>query len=127
MKKFLGEFKEFISKGNVMDLAIGMVIGGMFTKIVNSVVNDILMPLVGLLTNGTDFKEMFVALDGNTYANLAEAQEKGAAILSYGNLIELIINFLLTAIFLFLVVKALNKARTLKKKDEEPEKEEKAE
>ena len=110
-----------------MDLAIGMVIGGMFTKIVNSVVNDILMPLVGLLTNGTDFKEMFVALDGNTYANLAEAQEKGAAILSYGNLIELIINFLLTAIFLFLVVKALNKARTLKKKDEEPEKEEKAE
>ncbi len=127
MKKFFGEFKEFISKGNVMDLAIGMVIGGMFTKIVNSVVNDILMPLVGLLTNGTDFKEMFVALDGNTYANLAEAQEKGAAILSYGNLIELIINFLLTAIFLFLVVKALNKARTLKKKDEEPEKEEKAE
>ena len=127
MKKFLGEFKEFISKGNVMDLAIGMVIGGMFTKIVNSVVNDILMPLVGLLTNGTDFKEMFVALDGNTYANLAEAQEKGAAILSYGNLIELIINFLLTAIFLFLVVKALNKARTLKKKDEEEAKEEKAE
>ena len=127
MKKFFGEFKEFISKGSVMDLAIGMVIGGMFTKIVNSVVNDILMPLVSLLTKGTDFKELFIPLDGNAYATLAEAQEAGAAVLSYGNLIELIINFLLTAIFLFIVVKALNKARSLKKKDEEPAKEEKAE
>lgn len=126
MKKFLGEFKEFISKGNVMDLAIGMVIGGMFTKIVNSVVNDILMPIVSLLTGRTNFQEMFILLSGEG-STLEEATANGATILSYGNLIELIINFLLTAIFLFLVVKALNKARTLKKKDEEPEKEEKAE
>lgn len=126
MKKFLGEFKEFISKGNVMDLAIGMVIGGMFTKIVNSVVNDILMPIVSLLTGRTNFQEMFILLSGEG-STLEEATANGATILSYGNLIELIINFILTALFLFLVVKALNKARSLKKKDEEPEKEEKAE
>ena len=126
MKKFFGEFKEFISKGNVMDLAIGMVIGGMFTKIVNSVVNDILMPIVSLLTGRTNFQEMFIPLSGEG-STLEEATANGATILSYGNLIELIINFILTALFLFLVVKALNKARSLKKKDEEPEKEEKAE
>ncbi|MBQ6172537.1 MAG: large conductance mechanosensitive channel protein MscL [Clostridia bacterium] len=126
MKKFFGEFKEFISKGNVMDLAIGMVIGGMFTKIVNSVVNDILMPIVSLLTGRTNFQEMFILLSGEG-STLEEATANGATILSYGNLIELIINFILTALFLFLVVKALNKARSLKKKDEEPEKEEKAE
>ena len=126
MKKFLGEFKEFISKGNVMDLAIGMVIGGMFTKIVNSVVNDILMPIVSLLTGRTNFQEMFILLSGEG-STLEEATANGATILSYGNLIELIINFILTALFLFLVVKALNKARSLKKKDEEEAKEEKAE
>jgi large conductance mechanosensitive channel len=126
MKKFFGEFKEFISKGNVMDLAIGMVIGGMFTKIVNSVVNDILMPIVSLLTGRTNFQEMFILLSGEG-STLKEATDNGATILSYGNLIELIINFILTALFLFLVVKALNKARTLKKKDEETEKEEKSE
>ena len=126
MKKFFGEFKEFISKGSVMDLAIGMVIGGMFTKIVNCVVNDILMPIVSLLTQKTNFADMFIALDGNTYSTLAEATEAGTGIIAYGNLIELIINFLLTAIFLFLVVKAINKARNLKKK-EEPAEEEKAE
>lgn len=126
MKKFFGEFKEFISKGNVMDLAIGMVIGGMFTKIVNSVVNDILMPIVSLLTGRTNFQEMFILLSGEG-STLEEATANGATILSYGNLIELIINFILTALFLFLVVKALNKARSLKKKDEEEAKEEKAE
>ena len=126
MKKFFGEFKEFISKGSVMDLAIGMVIGGMFTKIVNCVVNDILMPIVSLLTQKTNFADMFIALDGNTYSTLAEATEAGTGIIAYGNLIELIINFLLTAIFLFLVVKAINKARSMKKK-EEPAEEEKAE
>ena len=125
MKKFFGEFKEFISKGSVMDLAIGMVIGGMFTKIVNSVVNDILMPIVSLLTGKTNFQEMFILLKGEG-ATLEEAAANGATIISYGNLIELIINFLLTAIFLFLVVKAINKARSLKKKDE-PKEEEKEE
>ena len=127
MKKFFGEFKEFISKGSVMDLAIGMVIGGMFTKIVNSVVNDILMPFVSLLTGRTNFANMFIALDGGEYSTIEAAQEAGATVIAYGNLIELIINFLLTAIFLFLIVKALNKARSLKKKDEKPEEEKEAE
>ena len=113
MKKFIGEFKEFISKGSVMDLAIGMVIGGMFTKIVNSVVNDILMPIVSLITGKTNFQEMFILLKGEG-ATLEEATANGATIIAYGNLIELIINFLLTAIFLFLVVKAVNKARSLR-------------
>jgi len=120
MKKFIGEFKEFISKGSVMDLAIGMVIGGLFTKIVNCVVNDILMPFVSLLTARTNFANMFIPLDGNTYTTLEEAQAAGTAVVAYGNLIELIISFIITAIFLFLLVKAVNKARSLKKKDEEP-------
>ncbi|MBE6896719.1 MAG: large conductance mechanosensitive channel protein MscL [Ruminococcaceae bacterium] len=119
MKKFFGEFKEFIAKGNVMDLAIGMVIGSTFTKIVNSMVNDILMPLVSLLTGKTNFANMFIALDGNDYMTLAEAQEAGATVIAYGNLIELIINFILTALFLFIIVKALNKLRSMKEKEEE--------
>lgn len=123
MKKFFGEFKEFIAKGNVMDLAIGMVVGSTFTKIVNSMVNDILMPLVSLLTGKTNFANMFIALDGNDYMTLAEAQEAGATVIAYGNLIELIINFLLTALFLFFIVKALNKLRSMKEKEKEEEKE----
>ena len=119
MKKFFGEFKEFIAKGNVMDLAIGMVVGSTFTKIVNSMVNDILMPLVSLLTGKTNFANMFIALDGNDYMTLAEAQEAGATVIAYGNLIELIINFILTALFLFIIVKALNKLRSMKEKEEE--------
>ena len=119
MKKFFGEFKEFIAKGNVMDLAIGMVVGSTFTKIVNSMVNDILMPIVSLLTGKTNFANMFIALDGGDYTTLTEAQEAGATIIAYGNLIELIINFLLTALFLFIIVKGLNKLRSLKEKDEE--------
>ena len=119
MKKFFGEFKEFIAKGNVMDLAIGMVVGSTFTKIVNSIVNDILMPIVSLLTGRTNFANMFIPLDGNEYLTIEEAQAAGATVIAYGNLIELVINFLLTALFLFFTVKALNKLRSIKKKDEE--------
>lgn len=119
MKKFFGEFKTFIAKGNVMDLAIGMVVGTTFTKIVNSVVNDILMPIVSLLTNRTDFTNMFVSLDGNEYLTLADAQAAGATVIAYGNLIELIINFFLTAFFLFLIVKGLNKIREAEQKAEQ--------
>ena len=117
--KIVDEFKEFIAKGNVMDLAVGMIVGSTFTKIVNSVVNDILMPIVSLITGRTNFANMFVALDGCTYTTLEEAQAAGATVIAYGNLIEVIINFFLTAIFLFLIVKALNKMRAANEKVKE--------
>lgn len=114
----LKEFKEFISKGSVMDLAIGVIIGGAFSKIVSSLVDDIIMPLVGLLLGGADISNYFVTLDGGKYATLAEAQEAGAATLNYGVFINRIIDFLIIAFVLFLIIKAINKARALTKKPE---------
>lgn len=115
----LKEFKEFISKGSVMDLAIGVIIGGAFSKIVSSLVDDIIMPLVGLLLGGADISNYFVTLDGGKYATLAEAQEAGAATLNYGVFLNRIIDFLIIAFVLFLIIKAINKARALTKKPEE--------
>lgn len=114
----LKEFKEFISKGSVMDLAIGVIIGGAFSKIVSSLVDDIIMPLVGLLLGGVDISNYFVTLDGGKYATLAEAQEAGAATLNYGVFLNRIIDFLIIAFVLFLIIKAINKARALTKKPE---------
>ena len=115
-KGFLKEFKEFAMKGNVVDLAIGIIIGAAFTAIVNSFVNDLVMPLIAKLTGGLDFSQLFVTLDGTKYANLAEAQAAGAAILAYGNFITAIVNFLIVALVLFIVLKKLLTPR--KKKDE---------
>ena len=106
-KGFLHEFKDFAMKGNILDLAIGMIIGSAFTSIVNSLVNDIIMPIIGRLTGGLDFSEWFVSLDGTKYASLAEAQAAGAAILTYGNFITAIINFLLVALAIFIVFKKI--------------------
>ena len=106
-KGFFTEFKDFAMKGNVLDLAIGMIIGSAFTSIVNSLVNDIIMPLIGKVTGGLDFTEWFVSLDGTKYANLAAAQEAGAAVLSYGNFITAIINFILVALVIFIVFKKI--------------------
>ena len=116
-----GEFREFIKRGNVLDMAVGVVIGGAFGGIVTSLVNDIIMPLVSLLTGGLDFSNWFVALDGKEYATLELAQQAGAATLNYGNLISVIINFLIVAFCIFVVVKAMNK---MMRKKEEPAKEE---
>ena len=116
-----GEFKEFVKRGNVLDMAVGVVIGSAFGAIVTSLVNDIIMPLVSLLTGGLDFTNWFVALDGKTYATLEEAQAAGAATLNYGNLISVILNFLIVAFCIFMVVKAMNK---FMKKKEEPKEEE---
>ncbi|MCR5522423.1 MAG: large conductance mechanosensitive channel protein MscL [Clostridia bacterium] len=116
------EFKEFIMRGNVIDLAVGVIIGGAFQAIVNSLVNDVIMPVISLITGGIDFANKFVALDGGSYATLAEAQEKGAAVIAYGNFISAVINFLIMAVVIFLIVKAINKVANAKKKtDEEPE------
>ena len=106
MKAFMKEFKEFISKGNVMDLAVGVIIGGAFQAIVGSLVNDIIMPLLGIITGGLDFSHLAITV--------------GEAQILYGSFISAIINFLLMALVLFLVIKALNKAKSLAAKPEEP-------
>lgn len=111
------EFKEFAIKGNVMDMAIGVIIGGAFGKIVTSFVNDIVMPAVSILTGKIDFNNLFIALDGNTYATLAEAQEAGVATLNYGTFLTTIIDFLIIAVSIFIVMKKLLVA---KKKEEAP-------
>ena len=109
------EFKEFAMKGNVVDLAVGVVIGGAFGKIVTSLVNDIIMPLVGLLIGGVDFTNLFITLDGSNFSTLAEAQEAGAATLNYGLFIGAIIDFLIISFSIFMVIRQINK---LKKKVE---------
>ena len=111
------EFKEFISKGNVMDLAVGVIIGGAFGTIVTSLVNDIIMPVISLVTGGIDFSGWFISLNGQKYATLAEAEEAGASVLAYGKFISAVIYFIILAFIIFLIVKAMNKFR--KKKEEE--------
>lgn len=118
-KGFIKEFGEFIKKGNVVDMAVGVVIGGAFSAIVTSLVNDIIMPVISLITGGIDFSNWFVALDGNKYATLEEATTAGAATLNYGNLISVVINFIIVAFCIFLVVKAMNRFK--KKEEEKPE------
>lgn len=110
----MDEFKEFAVKGNVMDLAVGVVIGAAFNKIVSSLVDDIIMPLVGLMLGGRDFKGLFVALDGNAYATIEAAKEAGAGTLNYGNLIQNLVDFLIVAFTLFIVVKGMNRLRRQK-------------
>ena len=128
MKKIFKEFGEFIKRGNVIDLAVAVVIGGAFSNIVTSLVNDVIMPVISLATGGIDFTNLFVSLNGQSYATLAEAQEAGASVLAYGSFIQAVINFLIIAFVIFLVVKAMNKAMDkmskLKKKQEEGKKEE---
>lgn len=106
---FIGEFKTFIARGNVIDLAVGIVIGTAFTGIVNSLVADIIMPPVGLLTGGVDFSSLFISLTGQTYASLAEAKQAGAATLNVGLFINAIINFLIVSFAIFILVKQINR------------------
>lgn len=106
---FVSEFKEFISKGNVLDLAVGVIIGGAFGKIVTSLTDDILMPILTLLTGGLDFKEWYLSLDGQTYATLALAKEAKAATINYGLFLNAIITFLLMAFAIFWLVKIANR------------------
>ena len=119
MKGFLKEFKEFAMRGNVIDLAVGVIIGGAFQKIVNSLVNDLIMPLIGLISKGSDFASKFIALDGGEYASIDEATAAGAAILTYGNFIAAVIDFLIMAVVIFLLVKGLNSLASIGKKKEE--------
>ncbi|SDB02374.1 large conductance mechanosensitive channel protein MscL [Butyrivibrio sp. INlla16] len=120
-KGFANEFREFIMRGNVMDLAVGVIIGGAFQSIINSLVNDIIMPVISVLTGGIDFSNWFISLDGSKYSNLAAAQEAGAATLNYGVFITAVINFLLMALVIFCIVKSLNKVSEKVKKEQEEE------
>lgn len=106
---FAGEFREFIMRGNVMDLAIGVIIGGAFQKIVTSLVDDIIMPVVSQLFGGLDFSNYFLALDGNHYKTMAEAEAAGVATLNYGSFITVIINFVLMALVIFILIKCVNR------------------
>jgi large conductance mechanosensitive channel len=114
------EFKEFVLRGNMMDLAVGVIVGGAFNGLVTSFVNNIIMPVISLFTGKIDFENMFVALDGAKYATLAEAQEAGTAVIAYGSFITAIINFLILALVVFFLVKGINKMRAATKKEEAP-------
>ena len=111
----LEEFKAFISRGNVIDLAVGVIIGTAFTAIVSSLVSDLIMPLIGLVTGGVDFTNWFITLSGQKYATLAEAQKAGAATLNYGQFINAVMKFLIIAWVVFLMVKAVNKAMSMRR------------
>ena len=122
MKKFFEEFKTFISKGNVLSLAIGIIIGGAFNEIVNSLINDVIMPVIGRLTSGVSFDSWYIPLNGQTYDSFAAAKAADAPMIMIGNFISAVINFLIVALVLFLIMKGANKATALAAKKAEEEK-----
>jgi large conductance mechanosensitive channel len=103
------EFKKFVMRGNVLDLAVGVIIGVAFGAVVTSLVNDIIMPPIGRLMGGVDFKDFFVALDGNTYKTLDEVKKAGAPAIAYGSFINTVINFLIVSFAIFLLIKQVNR------------------
>ena len=107
----LKEFKEFVMKGNVMDMAIGIITGAAFGRIVTSFVNDVVMPPLGLLLGKVDFSCLFLNLSGTPYASLAEAKKAGAATLNYGMFINTILDFLIVALVIFLIIKQINRLK----------------
>ena len=111
MKKFFEDFKAFAMRGNVIDMAVGVVIGGAFGKITTSLVTDIFMPLLGILTGGINFGGLFYALDGNEYASIEAATEAGVGTLNYGAFIQNIVDFVLIAFCMFLVIKFMAKMK----------------
>ncbi len=127
MKKFFQEFKEFATRGNVVDLAVGVIIGAAFQKIVTSAVNDLVMPLIGFITGNSNFNDAFFILrlpagvDAAQVTSLATATELGVTTFNYGAFISAVIDFLIMAFVIFLMIKALNKASSLTKHKTEPE------
>ena len=112
----ISEFKEFAVKGNLVDLAVGFIMGGAFATVVSSLVNDIIMPVVGKLIGGVDFSNLYINLTDTDYATLAEAQDAGAAVITYGVFINALISFLIVALVMFMIIKSMNK---IKKAEEE--------
>jgi large conductance mechanosensitive channel len=115
----LKEFKEFAMRGNVVDMAVGIVIGAAFTTIVRSMVDDIMMPAIGFVTGGVDFSDIFINLSGGDYASLKAAKDAGAATINIGVFINACISFLIVAFALFMVIKAMNNLK--RKQEEKPE------
>jgi large conductance mechanosensitive channel len=105
------EFREFAMRGNVVDMAVGIVIGAAFGKIVTSLVNDIVMPPVGLLLGNMDFGDLFIALNGESYASLAAAEQAGAPVVKYGMFVNNVLDFLIVAFAIFMVIRGMNKLR----------------
>lgn len=108
-KGFIQEFQKFILRGNVIDLAVGVIIGAAFQKIINSLVEDVIMPIISIFTGGIDFSNYFLALDGSHHKTLLSAKKAGALTLNYGNFITAVINFLLMALVIFVMIKLINK------------------
>lgn len=113
------EFRDFIARGNVVDMAVGIIIGAAFTAIVNSMVSDLINPIIGVVTGGIDFSNLFVNLGSGDYTSLATAKAAGAPVFAYGSFITAVINFLIIAFVVFLLVKAVNKVKEATKKSEE--------
>ena len=116
----LKEFRDFIARGNVMDMAVGIIIGAAFTGIVKSLVGDVINPVIGLVTGGLDFSNWFVALDGGSYPTLAAAREAGAPVLAWGAFLTAVLNFLIVAFVVFLLVRWVNRIRALAEREDEP-------
>jgi large conductance mechanosensitive channel len=108
---FFADFKASLMKGDVLSLATAVVIGGAFGKIVGSAVDDIIMPIVGLLTGGIDFTQKFISLNGTSYETLTAAKAAGASVLTYGNLVQAIINFVIISLFIFIILRAAENAK----------------
>jgi len=119
LTKILNEFKTFIARGNVIDLAVGIVIGAAFTAIVKSLVTDVVNPILGLISGGMDFSNHFLSLDGRVYQSIAFAKEAGAPVLAWGSFITAIINFLIVAWAVFLLIKLVNKLEDIVSGDED--------
>ncbi len=122
IKSFFQEFRKFIEKGNVIGLAVGVIIGGAFQTIVKSLIDDVIMPIVSLVTGGVDYSNWFIALNGEHYATLEEAKAAGAATLSFGSFLTSVINFLFMALVIFILVKIINSImdKTRTKNEEAP-------
>lgn len=105
------DFKASLMKGDVLSLATAVVIGGAFGKVIGSAVDDIIMPIVGLLTGGVDFTTKFISLDGTSYASLELAKKAGAVVITYGNLIQALLNFIIISFFIFLILRGAEKAK----------------
>ena len=110
MSKITKEFKDFIMRGNVMDMAVGVIVGGAFSSIINSLVNDVLMPVISLATGKVDFTNLFIALDGQSYPTL-DAAKASTSVFAYGSFIQTVIQFLIIAFSIFMVVKGINMLR----------------
>ena len=119
MSRLFQEFKEFALRGNVVDLAVGIIIGVAFGAVVNSLVEDVIMPPLGLIIGNVDFSDLFINLSGQDYASLAAAREAGAPVIAYGAFINVVINFVVVALAVFLLVKWMNRLR--RKQEQAPE------